>query len=105
MSSSPSEPEPGAPASEQPGGARTPADAPLDARQRAELDELRSRVRALEQARRPGERRHRMRSAGSAVLITVASVLALLAVIAVWVSDEVTDTDRYVATVAPLASN
>ncbi|WP_327290707.1 hypothetical protein [Streptomyces sp. NBC_01198] len=41
----------------------------------------------------------------SALLITLAAVLAPLSAIAVWVADEMADTDRYVATVAPLAGN
>ncbi|MFN8126673.1 MAG: hypothetical protein U0R64_09230 [Candidatus Nanopelagicales bacterium] len=51
------------------------------------------------------EPRHRMRSFWSAVLIIVACILAPLSVVAVWAKGEVTDTDRYVATVAPLASD
>ncbi|MFJ3175352.1 hypothetical protein ACIPJK_31820 [Streptomyces roseus] len=57
----------------------------------------------LESARH--ESHHRLRALGSTVLIFVASVLALLAVVAVWANSIVRDTDRYVATVAPLASN
>ncbi|WP_369244013.1 hypothetical protein [Streptomyces sp. R41] len=68
-----------------------------------ELDELRRRVSELEGARR--EPRHWLRSLGSVLLIILASVLALLAVVAVWANSIIRDTDRYVATVAPLASN
>ncbi|MFK0237780.1 hypothetical protein [Streptomyces vinaceus] len=57
----------------------------------------------LESARH--ESHHRLRALGSTVLIFVASVLALLAVVAVWANSIIRDTDRYVATVAPLASN
>ncbi|MET9617370.1 hypothetical protein [Kitasatospora indigofera] len=39
------------------------------------------------------------------MLVLIASVLPLLAVIAVWAHDEVTDTDRFVASMAPLARN
>jgi hypothetical protein len=38
------------------------------------------------------------------VLLLVALLLSPLAVVAAWVDDTVTDTDRYVQTVAPLAS-
>ncbi|MFE5325554.1 hypothetical protein ACFRCG_03960 [Embleya sp. NPDC056575] len=41
----------------------------------------------------------------SAVLITLTCVLVPLSLITVWVHDIVLDTDRYVETVAPLASN
>lgn len=67
--------------------------APLDAGERAELERLRAHVRP----------RHRLRSFWSAVLITLAAVLAPLSAVAVWVADLVGDTDRYVATMAPLA--
>ena len=75
----------------------------LSQRERSELEELRHRVGALETAKH--EPRHRMRSLGSALLIILASVLALLSVVAVWTNSIVRDTDRYVATVAPLASD
>ncbi|HEY3482564.1 MAG TPA: hypothetical protein VGL02_27045 [Streptomyces sp.] len=67
--------------------------APLDASERAELERLRAHVRP----------RHRFRSFWSAVLITLAAVLAPLSAISVWVADLVGNTDRYVATMAPLA--
>ncbi|MEU0069881.1 hypothetical protein ABZ027_10135 [Streptomyces sp. NPDC006332] len=71
-----------------------------------ELDELRNRVRALESTgRAPATRHHRFRSTGSVLLILLAALLSLLAVVAVWANSIVRDTDRYVATVGPLASN
>lgn len=45
------------------------------------------------------------RVTASAVLVVLAAVLVPVALIAVWVHDIVLDTDRYVATVAPLARN
>ncbi|KIE28820.1 membrane protein [Streptomyces sp. MUSC 125] len=65
---------------------------------------MRARVAALEgeRARPP---RHRVTSFLAAVLIVLGCVLAPLAVVAAWAADQVDDTDRYVATVAPLASN
>ncbi|MFH8285336.1 hypothetical protein [Streptomyces antibioticus] len=83
----------------------------LSERERGELEELRHRIGALETAgdqRRHEpvhEPRHRLRSFGSALLIILASLLALLSVVAVWTNSIVRDTDRYVATVAPLASD
>ncbi|MEE1757200.1 hypothetical protein [Streptomyces sp. SP18CS02] len=50
-------------------------------------------------------RHRRVRQAGSALLLLLALLLAPLAVVAAWVHDEVSDTDRYVATVAPLGSD
>lgn len=48
---------------------------------------------------------HRVRTFWSVVLITVACLLAPISVVAVWANGEVSNTDRYVATVAPLASD
>ncbi|WP_405884800.1 hypothetical protein OG762_42575 [Streptomyces sp. NBC_01136] len=86
---------------EEPSGERR-----LSARERNELDELRHRVSALESAGPPREAGHHwLRSTGSVLLILLASLLSLLAVVAVWANTIVRDTDRYVATVGPLASN
>ncbi|MFD6171792.1 hypothetical protein [Streptomyces coeruleorubidus] len=58
-----------------------------------------------ERLRRHAAVRHRgVRRAGSAVLLLLALLLVPLAVVAAWVQDTVSDTDRYVETVAPLAS-
>jgi len=83
------------PAGEQPPAGREPDG----------LEELRRRVTELETAAPTVRRRHRARSWGSALLILIAALLSLLSVVAVWTSSIVGDTDRYVATVAPLASN
>ncbi|WP_330459187.1 hypothetical protein OIB37_21250 [Streptomyces sp. NBC_00820] len=75
-------------------------------RDRAELARLRARVATLEAGQREGgPRRHRVRSALAAVLIVLGCVLAPLAVVAAWSADLVGDTDRYVATVAPLSAD
>lgn len=74
-------------------GGPGPGSGPLSDEERAELLALRRRFPA----------RRRWRAALSAVLITLAALLAPLSVVAVWVADQVADTDRYVATVAPLA--
>ncbi|WP_256096342.1 MULTISPECIES: hypothetical protein [unclassified Streptomyces] len=73
------------------------------AQQVGELEELRRRLGELESTRHP--HRHWWRALGSILLILVASLLSLLAVVAVWANSIVRDTDRYVATVAPLASD
>ncbi|MDH6627225.1 hypothetical protein M2271_005049 [Streptomyces sp. LBL] len=86
--------------------ARASGDQRSSARERGELDELRHRVRALESTgQAPATGHHRLRSTGSVLLILLASLLSLLAVVAVWANSIVRDTDRYVATVGPLASN
>jgi len=73
--------------------------APLSESERAELERLRATV-----AER-GRLRNRARAVLAAVLVTVACVLAPVAVVAVWTSNQVSSTDRYVRTVAPLASD
>ena len=67
----------------------------MTAEERAEYERLR---------RHAAVRHRRVRQAGSSVLLLLALVLAPLAVVAAWVQDTVSDTDRYVQTVAPLAS-
>ncbi|WP_053759141.1 hypothetical protein [Streptomyces sp. AS58] len=47
----------------------------------------------------------RTRYAGASVLLLLALLLAPVSVVAVWLNEEVTDTDRYVQTVAPLAKD
>jgi hypothetical protein len=82
------------------------SDEPLSDRERDELDELRRRVGALERGRRsPAARHHPFRSTGSVLLILFAALLSMLSVVAVWANSIVRDTDRYVATVGPLASD
>ncbi|MFG2027492.1 hypothetical protein [Streptomyces sp. NPDC048825] len=67
----------------------------MTAEERAEYERLR---------RQAAVRHRRVRRAGSSVLLLLALLLAPLAVVAAWVQDTVSDTDRYVETVAPLAS-
>ncbi len=74
----------------------------------AELERLRAEVRHLRDERaspaaapaRPG----RWRAAVSAVLIVLGCVLAPVAVLGVWAANQVSNTDRYVANMAPLIS-
>ncbi|MFF3334992.1 hypothetical protein ACFYWX_36545 [Streptomyces sp. NPDC002888] len=68
----------------------------LTPEERAEYERLR---------RAAGVRHRRLRKAGAAVLLVVTLLLAPLAVVAAWVDDQVADTDRYVQTVEPLASD
>ncbi|MFJ6756286.1 hypothetical protein ACIQNK_14875 [Streptomyces sp. NPDC091273] len=73
--------------------------------ERSELEHLRTRVAALEANKAAREPHHRWKSFFAALLIIIGCVLAPLAAVAAWASSEVGDTDRYVATVAPLASD
>ncbi|GAB2961777.1 hypothetical protein GCM10023080_022690 [Streptomyces pseudoechinosporeus] len=67
----------------------------MTAEERAEYERLR---------RHAAVRHRRLRQAGASVLLLLALLLAPLAAVAAWVQDTVSDTDRYVETVAPLAS-
>ncbi|MFB7515488.1 hypothetical protein [Streptomyces sp. NPDC056144] len=72
----------------------------------AELTALRARIAALE-AREAAAKppHHRVRSFFAALLIVIGCVLTPLGLVAAWSSDIVGDTDRYVQTVTPLASD
>jgi hypothetical protein len=78
-------------------------------RLRAEVATLRSRLAASStvaegQVVAAGQHaRQRWRTVVATLLIVVACLLAPLSVVAVWASNQVSDTDRYVQTMAPLA--
>jgi hypothetical protein len=93
-------------------------DAALTGDERAELERLRAEVANLRSQVQaggagPGERagptdrlvRRRWRTIVASLLIVLACVLAPLSVVAVWTRNQVTNTDRYLATVAPLADD
>ena len=74
----------------------------------AEVARLRARVAELETERAgrpPRSRGSFWRAASSAFLIVLACVLAPLSVTSVWASNQLSDTDAYVETVAPLAED
>jgi hypothetical protein len=79
----------------------------------SEIERLRAEVTRLQAAAAeqtpawspPRRTSGRWRWLGAGVLILVVALLAPLAVVATWVHDEVSDTDRYVQTVTPLASD
>ncbi|WP_327185871.1 hypothetical protein [Streptomyces sp. NBC_01334] len=71
----------------------------------AELDALKARIAALEEERTRRPTHHRVRSFFAVVLIVLGCVLAPLGLVAAWTSSIVGDTDRYVDTVRPLASD
>jgi hypothetical protein len=78
--------------------------------ERAELERLRRQVAELQAGDRddgapgagPRPGRQRWRTVVAVLLIALVSLLAPLAVVAVWADRTVTDSDRYVETVAPL---
>jgi hypothetical protein len=97
-----------------------PENPSLSADERAELERLRAEIAALRaQARQEGAAgpdlgrppaggpagRRRWRTVVAVLLIVVGCVLAPLSVVAVWTRNQVTNTDRYVQTVSPLASD
>jgi len=78
------------------------------ARLRAEVAELKGELAQASEtapAGAPGARTGWWRTAVAAVCITLAALLAPLSVLAIWAHDQVSDTDSYLATVAPLASD
>jgi len=95
-----------------------PEDSALTEAERAELQRLRAEVTTLrsqaQQAPAAGSgrsaavgrgARQRWRTIVATLLIVVACMLAPLSVAAIWTRNQVTNTDRYVATVTPLASD
>ena len=85
----------------------------LTADERAELEQLRAEVQQLRTSpvevpeAPPTARRRRTwpRNLVAYVLIGLAALLAPLSVVSVWARGQVSDTDRYIETVAPLASD
>jgi hypothetical protein len=80
--------------------------------ERAELERLRAEVATLRSRTRPEAvatgrvaARQRWRTIVAVLLIVLGCALVPLAGVAVWARNQVTNTDRYVATVAPLASD
>jgi hypothetical protein len=76
-------------------------------RLQARIAELETQLSAKEPSPPAGEAvgRHTWRAIGSAVLITLACLLAPVAVASTWASTQLSDTDSYVETVAPLAED
>lgn len=83
----------GTPASDEPG--RPVDERPLEPAERKEYD----RLRKLDSVRH-----RRLRYTGASVLLILALLLSPLAVVATWVDSQITNSDRYVQTVAPLAT-
>ena len=74
-------------------------------RLRAQVAELESKLATTSTERPKPRSRERWRSVAATALITIGCLLAPIAVVAVWASDQISDTDRYVETVAPLADD
>ncbi len=74
------------------------------ARLRARVAELEAE-RAAAPPRRPSRGRGATRSVVAGILLTLACVLAPVSVASVWASTVLSDTDRYVETVAPVADD
>jgi hypothetical protein len=77
---------------------------PLTADERTELLRLRRELDTLRTAP-PRRRRPRGRSLLAVVLIVLACLLAPVAGVAVWVHNQVSDTDRFVRTMSPLVDD
>lgn len=87
------------------GSAPVPEGSSLNRNERAELEALRHEVTTLRG--RPEGRRHRpsWRTPVSILLIVLGCVLAPISVLGIWTANQVSDTNRYVATVTPLVDN
>src|SRR3954463_3093024 len=73
-------------------------------RLRAELARLQAAADG-DQDSTPPRSHSGLRWLGAGVLLVLVALLAPLAVVATWVHDEISNTDRYVQTVTPLASD
>jgi hypothetical protein len=74
------------------------------ARLRREVEELRQQLDDKESPE-PGDRRGWWRPLVAGLLIAIAALLAPVSVVATWARDEIEDTNRYVETITPLASD
>lgn len=77
------------------------------ARLRQEVEQLRRQLdeSAPDSDLRSGDRRGWWRPLVAGILIAIAALLAPVAVLATWARDEIEDTDRYIETITPLASD
>jgi hypothetical protein len=81
------------------------ADSELSPDERAELERLRAETAELHHQAEAGPRRRRhngWRAPVAVILIVLGCILAPIAVLGVWANSEVSNTDRWVATVEPL---
>src|SRR3954453_19042067 len=89
---------------------------PLTSAEREELERLRAEVAQLRTTAQPGgaqvpapgamrTRRGWARTTAAVLLVTIGGLLAPLSVVAVWANSQVTDTDRYIETIAPISES
>ena len=84
---------------------------PVEPRPEIDLDEVArlreevARLRAEKEKTTPGDRRGWWRPVVAGLLVAVVALLAPLSVLSTWASGQIQDTDRYLATVGPLASD
>ncbi|HEY6425406.1 MAG TPA: hypothetical protein VIY28_19620 [Pseudonocardiaceae bacterium] len=78
---------------------------PLTSDERAELERLRGEVATLRTAEPPARRQIRWRSVFAIVLLVLGCVLVPVSLVAVWTHQQVSNTDSFVQTVSPLASD
>jgi hypothetical protein len=88
----------------KPPAAGAPPTAALTADERSELLRLRRELETLRTEPRP-PRKRRWRSVLAVVLIVLGCVVAPVAGVAVWVNNQVSDTDRFVRTMSPLVDD
>jgi hypothetical protein len=74
-------------------------------RLRHEVEELKRRNEELEDRVQDPPSRHVWRRIGAVTLIVLASVLAPISTLGLWLRNTVTDTDRYIDTIEPLVSD
>ena len=77
----------------------------IDPDEVARLREEVARLKAEQEPTAPGGRRGWWRPVVAGLLVAIAALLAPLSVLSTWASGQIQDTDRYLATVAPLASD
>jgi anti-sigma factor RsiW len=82
--------------------AGAPEDKALRPDERAELESLRDEVTTLRGQNPAKRRRGRWRAPVAATLIVLGCILAPISVLGIWTANQVSNTDRYVATVSPL---
>lgn len=105
------DPQPPAPGDDMPDESTDAPTEPLDTDERAELERLRAEVASLRahthsaSTATPREPRRIGRRIVAGVLVVLCAFLTILGVVTRYIQNDIIDTDRYVATVTPLASD
>ena len=87
------------------GSVPAPEKKTLNDEERAELDSLRNEVTTLRGKSKERRRRFGWRGPVATVLIVLGCILAPLSVLGIWTANQISDTNRYVATVTPLVND